>query len=67
MILSFKQFFSYVTIDELVKSAVSPPLAGGDQGEGYITDWNSNLFTLTPTLSRQGRGSISTFCETGTI
>jgi hypothetical protein len=34
----------------------SPPLAGGDKGEGDIIDWKLILFTLTPTLSRQGRG-----------
>jgi hypothetical protein len=35
---------------------------GRDQGEGDITDRNSILFTLTPTLSYQGRGSFRT-CE----
>jgi hypothetical protein len=27
-------FYETITIDELVKSRISPPLAGGDEGEG---------------------------------
>ena len=50
-------------IDSLVKSRISPPLVGGDKGEGDITRWNSGVITLTPTLSHQGRGSFWTFYE----
>ena len=34
------------------RTYTSPPLAGGDKGEGDIIDWKLLLFTLTPTLSR---------------
>jgi len=27
-------FYEFIKIDELVKSKISPPLAGGDEGEG---------------------------------
>jgi hypothetical protein len=46
-----------------INSQVSPPLAGGDQGEGNLIGCNSILFTLTPALSRQGRGRFLKFCE----
>ena len=44
-------------IDALVKSRTSPPLVGGDKGEGDVTCWNASFITLTPALSHQGRGS----------
>jgi hypothetical protein len=41
----------------------SPPLAGGDQGEGDLIGCMSILFTLTPALSRQGRGGLKAFFQ----
>ena len=49
-------FYGRINIDSFVKSRIFPPLVGGD-----ITNWNSAVFTLTPTISHQGRGSFSTF------
>ena len=49
-------------VDDLVKSKISPPLAGGDKGEGDNEPAEIPLlFTLTPALSRRGRGSVFDF------
>ena len=48
--------------DGFVKSNISPPLAGGDKGEGDNEPAEIPLlFTLTPALSRRGRGSVFDF------
>jgi len=50
--------------DEKITSPSSSPLVGGDEGEGG----NKILYiTLTPTLSRQGRGKVMNFHHSGTI
>jgi len=56
-------FYETIKIDSFVKSRISPPLVGGDKGEGDITTGNSGVLTLTPTLSHQERGSFCTFYE----
>ncbi len=48
--------------DGFVKSNISPPLAGGDKGEGDNEPAEIPLlFTLTPAPSREGRGSVFDF------
>jgi len=49
-------------IDDIVRNEISPPLAGGDEGAGDRKHVEiSQFFTLTPTLSRRGRGGILGF------
>jgi hypothetical protein len=55
-------FYESINYDGFVKSNISPPLAGGDKGEGDNEPAEIPLlFTLTPALSRRGRGSIFDF------
>ncbi|MBW6486604.1 MAG: hypothetical protein K0B01_10705 [Syntrophobacterales bacterium] len=52
-----------VNLDELVKSQFSPPLAGGDEGEGKRTDGNTVAYHPHPNPPPSRGREVGTFYE----